>query len=34
MSLTPASDMLRADHRQMEVWIDRLLEVAKHPHLI
>ncbi|MFZ2000371.1 MAG: hemerythrin domain-containing protein [Candidatus Sulfotelmatobacter sp.] len=31
MSLTPASDMLRADHRQMEVWIDRLLEVAKHP---
>ncbi len=31
MSLTPASDMLRADHRQIEVWIDRLLEVAKHP---
>jgi len=23
--------MLRADHRQIEVWIDRLLEVAKHP---
>ena len=31
MSLMPASDMLRADHRQIEVWIDRLLEVAKHP---
>lgn len=31
MSLTPASDMLRADHRQVEVWIDRLLEVAKRP---
>ncbi len=31
MSLTPASDVLRADHRQIEVRIDRLLEVAKHP---
>ena len=31
MSLTPASDVLRADHRQVEVWLDRLLEVAKRP---
>ena len=31
MNLTPASEMLRADHRQIEAWIDRLLEVAKHP---
>jgi hemerythrin-like domain-containing protein len=31
MSLMPASDLLRADHRQIEVWLDRLLEVAKHP---
>src|SRR5512143_1638741 len=31
MNLMPASDMLRADHRQIEVWLDRLLEVAKHP---
>ena len=36
MSLTPASDILRANHREIEVWIDRLLEVAKHhpPDLI
>jgi len=31
MSLTPGSDMLRADHCQIEVWLDRLLDVAKHP---
>jgi len=31
MSLTPASDVLRSDHRQVEVWLDRLLEVAKRP---
>ena len=31
MNLTSASDMLRADHRRIEEWIDRLLEVAKHP---
>jgi hemerythrin-like domain-containing protein len=31
MSLTPASDMLQTDHRQVEAWLDRLLEIAKHP---
>ncbi len=31
MSLTPASDLLRAEHRLVEAQIDRLLETAKHP---
>ena len=31
MSLTPASDLLRSDHRLVEAQIDRLLQTAKHP---
>ena len=31
MSQTPASDLLRADHRLVEAQIDPLLEAAKHP---
>lgn len=31
MSVTAASDLLRADHRLVEVQIDRLLDAVKHP---
>lgn len=31
MSTTAASDLLRADHRLVEVQIDRLLHAVKHP---
>jgi len=31
MTATPASDALRADHRGVEMCLDRLLFAAKHP---
>lgn len=31
MTATPASDALRADHREVEMYLDRLLFAAKHP---
>ncbi len=33
MSTTPASDLLRADHRLMETELDGMLHVSKHPEL-